>query len=497
MRSRSVLPSLAGLLGALVCTGIASAAVSQASSGPRASLALSPHWTKISRDVGLGFASAGLLRTSDGRLHVIWPDDVANKYSLHYSTVGGNKLLATGTVVNSWAAMTSFPRLVPAPHGTGKPDLRVIFDGANGHIGSPYNLNTVYAATSSSSGTSWSLDPGSLSHSQLVPLTDDAATAEANGQPIAAWSSQRSVSYHVGIDPNTPAKTADTTIPVGADGAVIDPTLETDSSGRVWGAWFNSSFTSTMGYWADPILTGKSAMKKAPGSGGTNLNNAQPLQSVALAAREGGRDYLAYCVPTKTLTCSRIALWRVGAATAATVPGSAGGQPGKVAIAAAPGGHLWIAWFDFHSNEIHVVRTNAAATKFGEVETISPPTHLSIFVGLQLEGSGGPLDLVTLVQQTTPGSSPAFFDAQLFPQLAIHASPTTVTSSHATSIGFKVLDTGDPVVGATVSFLGMTGKTNTKGIVHLKVPKGTATGKHGAVASKLHYTSASVTIRVS
>lgn len=285
MRSRSVLPSLAGLLGALVCTGIASAAVSQASSGPRASLALSPHWTKISRDVGLGFASAGLLRTSDGRLHVIWPDDVANKYSLHYSTVGGNKLLATGTVVNSWAAMTSFPRLVPAPHGTGKPDLRVIFDGANGHIGSPYNLNTVYAATSSFSGTSWSLDPGSLSHSQLVPLTDDAATAEANGQPIAAWSSQRSVSYHVGIDPNTPAKTADTTIPVGADGAVIDPTLETDSSGRVWGAWFNSSFTSTMGYWADPILTGKSAMKKAPGSGGTNLNNAN--RSSRLRSRLG------------------------------------------------------------------------------------------------------------------------------------------------------------------------------------------------------------------
>jgi len=36
-----------------------------------------------------------------------------------------------------------------------------------------------------------------------------------------------------------------------------------------------------------------------------------------------GGIYLAYCVPTKTLTCAHVALWRAGAAKAMQVPGSA------------------------------------------------------------------------------------------------------------------------------------------------------------------------------
>ena len=182
----------------------------------------------------------------------------------------------------------------------------------------------------------------------------------------------------------------------------------------LWGAWFNSSGTATMGYWADKIVTGAPGMLKAPGSGGIGLNNSQPLQPVALTARAGGGTYLAYCVPTMTLTCGHVVLWRTGAAKAMQVPGSesASGQDGRVALAAAPGGHLWVLWFDYHSNVIHAVQTNAAATGFGTVLSISPPAPLNAFDGLQANASLGPLSIVALAMQPGTGSSPAYFYAQ-------------------------------------------------------------------------------------
>ena len=175
---------------------------------------------------------------------------------------------------------------------------------------------------------------------------------------------------------------------------MIDPTVVTASGGQVWDAWFNSSGTATMGYWADRIFSGTAGLLKALASGGKNLNNRQPLQPVAFAVRSGGGEYMAYCVPTKTITCARIALWRVGANKARVVPGSGGGQDSKVALAAAPGGHLWVLWFDLRQNVIQVVRTNAAATAFGRVLTIAPPKHMFDFQALEAEGSPGPLDIV-------------------------------------------------------------------------------------------------------
>jgi hypothetical protein len=385
----------------------ASAATARAASG-------SPHWTKISSDIGFGFASAGLLRTADGRLHVVWPSADPGSYSLHYSVVGaGAKLLATGKIVSHWGAIDQFPRLVPASHG--QTGLRVIFDGANGHNGSPYNVGTFYSATAGEAGTSWALTPGSLSHTTFPPLTDDAAAAESSGQPVTVWPSGSALSYHLGIDSSVPAKAPDVQIPLGPSASPIDPALATDGSGTVWGAWFNASGTATMGYWAGKILSGAKGIVKAPGSGGTNLNNSQPLQPVALATRAGGGEYLAYCVPTKTITCSHIALWRAGATKALMVPGSSGGQDSKVAIAAAPGGKLWVLWFDFKSNHIELAETNATATAFGRVQTLAPPAHLFTFQGLEADASAGTLDIVALATLTAPGSSPAFFDTQVKP----------------------------------------------------------------------------------
>lgn len=459
-----------------------------------AAASIAPRWTKISSNTGLGIASAGLLRTADRRLHVVWPSHDGTRFSLHYSTVGAHaKLLATGPIVSHWNAVDSFPKLVPVPHGTGQPGLRVIFDGANGQNGSPYNVGTFYSATAGPSGTGWALQPGSLSHSDLVPLTDSSATIEHNGVVITAWTSVTALSYHVGIDPNIPAKAPDKQIPVGASGGVIDPTLLTDGAGTVWGAWFNSSGTATMGYWVGKIFSGVPGLRKAPASGSMAGNNNQPRQPVAFAARAGGGVYLAYCVAAKNISCGHIALWRVGARRPLTVPGSASKLDSKVALAAAPGGHLWVLWFNYRTNVIQAVRTNAAATSFGRVLTIRPPSRLFDFSGLQAEGSRGPLDIVALAQAGS-GTSPAYYDAQILPPLTLRASKTKV--SVGGTVTFTVLDAGTPLRGAVVSFLGRTAVTSAKGTVRFTVRKGTRAGKHKATATKRGYTTARVTVTV-
>ena len=104
--------------------------------------------------------------------------------------------------------------------------------------------------------------------------------------------------------------------------------------------------------------------------------------------------------------------------------------------------------------------------------------------------------MISLVLQTTSGSTPSYWDTQLLPKLALTGSPSSVSHTQATTVSFTVTDVGDPVAGAKVSFLGKTATTNAKGVAQITVPKGTATGKHTATAAKANYTSATFMVTV-
>jgi hypothetical protein len=374
-RPRLVRPVVATL--AVTCTTLALAGAggveAQASVTARPAIT-TQKWTKISKNTGFGIASAGLFRTGDGRLHVVWPSKDGATFSMHYSTVGGRaKLLATGTIVSGWGGISQYPRLVAGPGG----GLRLVFSGGNGVGGSPYNSGAMYTETSDSAGTKWILSTGSLSQSDFVPLTDIAAATESDGTPIAAWSTNTALTYHVGVDPSIPAKSPDQTFGIGAAGGLGTPTLVRTTNGGILAGWFDTTGNSDEGYWVAQIWPSKGTKVKAPDSGGKHQNNGQPFQPVALTTRPGGGEYLAYCVPTKVLRCGHIALWKVGAAKALTVPGSSSGQATLVAIAPGRGGHLWLAWFDNGTNKVSVVRTNAAANGFGRVITFAAPSKRS------------------------------------------------------------------------------------------------------------------------
>jgi hypothetical protein len=409
MRKPAGRPIAAAAIAMIAITGTSALSASAATRPGMAQA--TTKWTKISTSTQLGIASAGLFRTGDGRLHVVWArHDGANGFSLHYSTVAkGEKLVNTGAVQGHWSSISEYPRLVSGPGG----GIRLIFAGANGQNGSPYNLDAMYSATAGKAGTTWSLTTGSLSHSTLVPLTDTAATTQSNGTPVAAWSAGVTLDYHVGVDPNTPSTTADKTISTGAGGDVVGPTLARDKNGSIWAAWFDASFATSQGYYVARILPSAQAKVKAPLSGGKTVANNQPLQAVAFAARVGGGEYLAYCVPTKTVECAHIALWKAGTSKTLTVPGSSTRTAAHVAIAAAPGGHLWILWYDTAANKIRVVQTNASATKFGAVRSLTPPTKTFVVEELEGEASQGTLDIVALVGQSLNSTPVSYFDAQV------------------------------------------------------------------------------------
>ena len=482
-------------LTAIATAGALFPGAAQAAAPARAgqALAATPKWTKISTDTSLGIASAGLFRTADGMLHVAWARHDTGSFSLNYSTVGPNATLAaTGTILKGWNNVTFYPRLVAGPSG----GIRLVFAGGNGVSGSPYNLGVMYSATATSAGTTWKLAKGSMSQSTFVPLTNTSATTQSSGTPVASWPGGSGVAFHVGADPNTPATAPDGSVAVASGaGTVVGTTLARETDGSVWVAWFTESFASDQGYWVDKITPAQAAKAEAPGSGGPSLANNQPLQPVAFAAGAKGGGYLAYCVPTASIPCAHIALWKVGAATASTVPGSSSQHATRVAIAAAPGGHLWVLWYDTSQNKIHVIRSNAAVTKFGPGQTIAAPPKTSELDGLQAEGSQGPLDVVALVLPTTAGSTPSYWDIQLLPKLTLTGAPATVAPGKV--VTFTVTDVGDPVAGAKVTFLGKNATTNSSGVATITVPTGTAAGSYQATAAETGYTAATFTEKVS
>jgi len=491
LAGRSYLVALAALTaaGALLPASAQAAGHGPAGHAPRAAST----WTKISTDTSLGIASAGLYRTADGMLHVAWARHDTGSYSLNYSTVGPNaKLEGTGTIVKGWTGVSFYPRLVAGPGG----GIRAVFTGGNGVGGSPYNLGAMYSATSSPAGTSWALAPGSMSHSTIISETDTSATTQSTGTPVASWPGGSGVAFHVGTDPNTPATKPDGTVAVtSGPGDVVGTALARETDGSVWVAWFTESGESDQGYWVDKITPAQAAKAEAPGSGSPSLANNQPLQSVAFTAGAKGGGYLAYCVPTATITCAHVALWKVGAAKATTVPGSTTQHAAHVAIAAAPGGHLWVLWYDTSQNKIHVIRSNAAATKFGPGQTIAAPPATVEFDGLEAEGSQGPLDVVALALANGASATPAYWDIQILPPLTLAGAPASVAPGKA--VTFTVTDVGDPVAGAKVTFLGASATTSSKGVATITVPKGTKAGSYKATATDAGYTSATFTEKVS
>jgi hypothetical protein len=468
---------------AVAVTGIA---VGLSQAGP--ALAGGPgKWTRIGI-TNSGFNQAGMLRTANGRLHVIWlKQNSATAFSYQATTISlAGRLLGTTTAVSHWGTLESDPRLVPFGGG-----VRLVFIGfRTTNPADFFSRGAVYTATSSS-GSAWSLVHGSMSHHTVLNL-GLAATTDAGGAPVAAFGLNNVLYFHQGVDPSAPAASPDGSITGQVGTGLENPALARDSRGSVWVAWFH--LFGSGGYWVDKILPSKGAPLRAPGSGATTGND--PRQQVALAARGAGGVYLAYCSPTKTQRCAHIDLWKVGSARPMVVPGSGTGNAVRVALAAGPRGRLTVAWFDTGTSKIHVVRTNKAATRFGVPRTIPAPPKFILFNGLQVDGSSGRQDIIANVTLTTPPNPVEFWHTQVLIGLRLTARPARFRHGSGAKVTFTVTDAHDAVAGAHVSCLGKSGTTGSSGKVTLKFGRGLRAGSHVCTATRPGYAAGRTTIRI-
>jgi hypothetical protein len=445
-------------------------------------------WTKLARVPAP--ATAGMLRSADGTLHLVWLKQRASNNTDSYGTSAislKGKLLATGTALSSWDSLEPDPQLVR--NGSG---LRLVFEGNTGSTGC-FADGAVFTETSPN-GSAWSLVQGSLSQ-HTAGVGNLAATTESNGTtPVAAFAGGHL--FHSGVDPNCPASSPDGTVtPNPASDTQADPALVTDShDGSVWAAWYQSF--AKQGYWVERILPSQGSPIEAPGSSGTPATNNQPLEPVALAARAGGGVYMAYCATASGHACGHIDLWKVGSPRAKVVPGSRKTTGARVALAASPQGRLWVSWFNEAKNVIHAVRTNAGGTSFGPVRSTKLPAHTSGVFAIQAQASSGRVDLIVNRQLPSSGFPNELSHTQILPGLALKAKPRSFSHKKAKKVTFTVSDAGQPVAAAKVSCLGKKGKTAANGRVKLRFRKGRAVGKHVCTAGKSGYHGARTTIRV-
>jgi hypothetical protein len=478
-------PSRLGLrTAAVTVTALACAAILPASG----SAGKPGVWTKLA--AARSNDTAGMLRSADGTLHLVWlkPRASNNTDSYGASAISlAGKLLATGTALSNWATLEPDPQLVR--NGSG---LRLIFEGNTGSTGC-FADGAVFTETSSN-GSTWSLVQGSLSQ-HTAGVGNLAATTESDGiTPVAAFAGGHL--FHVGVDPNCPASSPDGTItPTPASDSQSYPAIATNShDGSVWVAWYQA-FTK-QGYWAERILPSQGPPIEAPGSKANSAENNQPLEPVALAARAGGGVYMAYCTSTSAQQCAHIDLWKVGSPTAKVVPGSANTTGARVALAASPQGRLWVSWYNEAKNAIHAVRTNTTGTSFGPVRTTKPPAHTSGVFALQAQASSGRVDLIINDQLSTAGFPVGLFHTQVLPGLSLKAKPSSFSHKKSKKVTFAVAEAGQPVPAATVSCLGKKGKTAANGRVKLHFKKGRGVGKHVCTATKSGYNGGKTTVKI-
>ncbi|HXJ65640.1 MAG TPA: hypothetical protein VNN79_17930 [Actinomycetota bacterium] len=450
-------------------------------------------WTKLAT-ANDASDTIGMLRTGDGKLHLVWLNKEASATSHTFGTatlsLAGAKL-SSGTAFSHWDSLEGDPQLVR--DGS---DFRLVFEGATGSSGC-FSTGLVYTATSTN-GLTFTLANNTSMSAASAGIGNLAATVESDGTtPVATFAAGRL--FHEGTD----------SCPAGSDGTINNhsgsnvpnnPSIVTDASdGSVWVAWFQTGNT-TVGYHVDQILPTELPPVTAPDSTSTFAANNQPHQPVALVARALGGVYMAYCVASSTKPCVHIALWKVGAPASSvmTVPGSATGTAGHVALAAGKAGRISVLWYDVGKNLIHAVRTNTTATAFGVDRTIKPPAHTEAIQDLQGEGTFGRLDVLVNATLTTSGLPSTIQQTQILAGLTLTASPKTFANTAAHTVTFTVKDAGQPESGVKVSCAGLsaTDTTNSTGHATLTFPKGFATGQHVCTASGTDYNPGKVTIKV-
>lgn len=423
-------------------------------------------WSKVTSP-NTNIDEAGLARTADGTLHVLWTREESGLGgTVLHSALSRNAKTVSGpdTVFAYAGGVNRGVQLLPTPGG----GLRAFFAGLS--AGSP--LSDQLATATSGDGKAWSVQPTPASNA--TPAGGSAVYAAhgiggaigAGGVPIAAWgdSAPGEGGYHIGIDPATPDER------FGGDCCAYDPNVGVDSvTGQAVVAW--KFITDSSGTAAKSISPAGSQVTlpgaAAAGTGSrTGITGRIGAPGIYVAYQRGSNQFL-----------SRPAVSRFGATQATSLPSKRGAE--SVGIAPGPGGRLWVFWE--RQDRIYATRSNEAATVFGATVNVAPPKGSSGVTNLAGEGSRGPLDVLALIDAGEYSN----WHQRLLPGLTLKAK------AKQGAVKLTVRDAGDAVAAARVKVGGKVAKTGADG----KVTIALKAGRYSAKASKKGYIAASTRAR--
>ncbi len=434
------------------------------------------HWNKVSTGTVSTASAPSLVRTSDGVLHVVYSKSV-----LDGLRIGHTEINAAGTVVarndvlgSGWYTLDPSPVAV-SPDGTA---LGVLFAGEQTQTSGYWSNGRIYHATSPS-GDAWALPQESVGKDgNAISSQGTAATTLEDGTPVAGFTLNDMLTWHVGTD-SKPDQHYQVT--PNTNCCMFDTAMARTGSTVIAGWYQNGWNADSSGTFVKQIYPSVGGTLKAPGS-----TAAPRTGRVAMVTGAGGAVFVAYCAGTPSSACAGVRVWKVGTNAVAYVPHSQDAT--SLALSAAPSGRLWVAWADA-THALHAVRTDASGLVMGVVQNLGKPKGAAT-TSLAVEGSLTRADVV--INNGTGG----VWHTQAMPGLTPKASKKSWRLHHKQKVVFTVRDAGAPLKGAVVRVGSRHCTTRAKGTCAITFPATFAKGKHTVRIKKSSYGIATVVVRV-
>jgi hypothetical protein len=445
-------------------------------------------WAQLSNG-SVGLIDEPSVHRFGSQLQVVWTQN--GETQLQTRIVGANGAPSTAaTVLNNWATLDEFPSI------TSSGGQRVIvFSGLQDtNTSNPYTAGYNYYATSPD-GVNWSVADGTIGAANSAYGSYGSDATDIGGTPLAVFtaSSNSNISYHSGFDSLPPSTPDQTTADNPKCCAYYAGVGYDATNGSAWTAWYsNSGLPTTDGIDAQQIYPTAGPMVHAPSSTSTyagTISSVAPSQRTLVAARVGGGLYSAYGIGYPVQT--KVALWKLGSGSAMVI--NAHREVMSAGVAAAPGGALWLYWWDKGTSSIHAARTNAAGKVLGAICTVATPNRTTSVWNLTGDASNGLLDLVA---NAGDGSAEHIYSTQVLPCLSVSVSHATVSAKKGGKVIVTVRDAGVPVSGVQVRYGNTTKKTNAHGQVTFKIAKHGKKGTKTITVRRGGYTAAKATFRI-
>jgi hypothetical protein len=428
-------------------------------------------WTRVASG-GMNISDqVGLARTADGVLHVAWRRQGAAQDLLETPIAPSGTVGAAVTVASGWAGIGS-----PAMVAQGSA-LSAFFPGTRTlTTGDP--TEGLDLASSSDGGASWSVSPTAIAQGDFAFARTPSAILTASGSYLQSWYGADSTVVHPGLDRNVPA--------VSGYGMGTDQGLATAADGQVMVAWCGSTGVSAAQ--VDPATGARIGDVVAlADTGRCPADTRVAIASFRDVRREDGSGQPYFYVAASSASGSTVRVYAIagGKAVGALTASKGSSFKQEIAVAAAPHGRVWVGWRDSDSGDLVFRRSSSGGTRFGAAVSMPVPAGQSVSQ-LALDAQDDRADAVA-----TGSDADNVVDlsaTQVFPGLTLKAG----SGKRLAEKGFRVLDAGDPVSGATVKVHGRRLTTNSGGYAKIRLRP----GSYKVTASKHDYVDASRHIHV-